>query len=87
MIRRYSCLYFLFVLSLLNSCSVEHRDALTFDDLQDTWGEVIELEPEFYAAEDVSQETIALTKKYYKIASEHWGNYGPMEFWMVGKST
>ncbi len=86
MMRRYLYLYFLFVASILNACSVEHRDALTFDDLQDTWGEVTELEPEFYAAEDVSQETIALTKQYYKIASEHWGNYGPMEFWLVGKS-
>ncbi len=84
--RRYLYLYFLLVALVLNACSVEPRDELTFDDSRDTWGKVIELDPEFYAAEDVSQETISLTKQYYKIASENWGKYGPVEFWLVGES-
>lgn len=82
--RKY--LYLLLAALVLNACSIDDRDELTFIDSKDTWGKIIELEPEFYAAEDVSEQTISLTKQYYKIASEHWGKYGPIEFWLVGKS-
>ncbi|MCH2102213.1 MAG: hypothetical protein MK209_09865, partial [Planctomycetes bacterium] len=52
----------------------------------DHWGEVFEGEAEFYAASDVSSGTVDLTKKWYGIGAEAWGNYGPLEFWIVGES-
>ena len=51
----------------------------------DLWGEV-DLEPLVFAASDVSQETIDLTLELWKIGSDAWGNYGPLEIWIVGKS-
>jgi hypothetical protein len=86
MIHKYLFILVLSLISICNSCAFENREELVFDDSLDTWGETTEIEPEFYAAEDVSPEAIALTKQYYKIAAENWGNYGPLEFWLVGKN-
>jgi hypothetical protein len=49
------------------------------------WGKIITGEAEFYAASDVPQSQIRLTEKWYEIAAGAWGNYGPLEFWIVGK--
>ena len=43
------------------------------------WGK-----PEVYAAEDVSQATIDLTVEWVNKAISYWGNYGPLEIWIVG---
>ena len=86
MTHKYLFILVLSLISICNSCAFENREELVFDDSLDTWGETTEVEPEFYAAEDVSPEAIALTKQYYKIAAENWGNYGPLEFWLVGKN-
>ena len=48
------------------------------------WGKPVRKKAEFYAASDVPQSHIALTKKWYEIAAKEWGNYGPLEFWIVG---
>ena len=53
---------------------------------QDNWGEIFENEAEFYSASDVSPEIINLTQKWYEIGTKAWGNYGPLEFWIVGNS-
>ena len=76
---------FLLPLFLL-SCSSQSQEELIFDDSLDTWGQITDLEPDFFAANDVTSEALALTKEYYKIASDNWGSYGPLEFWLVGKS-
>ena len=52
----------------------------------DDWGKIMRGEAEFYAASDVSDANINLTKKWYEVASKAWGNYGPLEFWIVGSS-
>ena len=51
---------------------------------QDNWGIITNQQAEFYAASDVPRSQIDLTKKWYEIASTAWGNYGPLEFWIVG---
>jgi len=51
-----------------------------------SWGKVISGKAEFYAASDVSASTLNLTRKWYELATEAWGNYGPLEFWIVGSS-
>ena len=48
------------------------------------WGNLTCLEPEMYAASDVSNESINLTLEWYNIAREEWGNYGPVELYIVG---
>ncbi|MBE82374.1 MAG: hypothetical protein CME21_07375, partial [Gemmatimonadetes bacterium] len=48
------------------------------------WGIETCAEPEVFAASDVSQETIDLTLEWYKVATEAWGNYGPVEVYIVG---
>ena len=55
-------------------------------DRPDDWGETMRGGAEFYAASDVSDANINLTKKWYEVASKAWGNYGPLEFWIVGSS-
>ena len=52
----------------------------------DDWGKITNKKAEFYAASDVPKSQIELTKQWYEIASRTWGNYGPLEFWIVGKS-
>jgi len=64
---------------LLVGC-VENRDEVE----QDNWGVITTQKAEFYAARDVPRTQIDLTKEWYEIASNAWGNYGPLEFWIVG---
>ena len=52
----------------------------------DNWGKTTSSKAEIYAAVDVEDSQIDLTKKWYEIASNAWGNYGPLEFWLVGHS-
>ena len=52
----------------------------------DEWGQRITRPPEFYAASDVPAFQVKLTRKWYDIAAQAWGNYGPLEFWIVGSS-
>ncbi|MEE3177617.1 MAG: hypothetical protein VX269_09710 [Verrucomicrobiota bacterium] len=58
----------------------ENRDEVE----QDNWGIITTQQAEFYAASDVPRSQIDLTRKWYEIASTAWGNYGPLEFWIVG---
>ena len=55
-------------------------------DRPDDWGKTMRGKAEFYAASDVSDANINLTKKWYEVASKAWGNYGPLEFWIAGSS-
>ena len=50
----------------------------------DDWGRQTHEKAEFYVAGDVPKSHVDLTKKWYKIASDAWGNFGPLEFWIVG---
>ena len=50
----------------------------------DDWGRPTREKAEFYAAGDVPKSHVDLTKKWYEIASDAWGNFGPLEFWIVG---
>jgi len=50
------------------------------------WGKETGTKAEFYATTDVENSHIDLTKKWHEIASNAWGNFGPLEFWLIGKS-
>ena len=51
---------------------------------RDNWGKTTAQKAEFYAASDVPRSQIDLTTQWYEIASKAWGDYGPLEFWIVG---
>ena len=48
------------------------------------WGVLTCAEPEVFRASDVSLETQILTLEWYDIAVAEWGNYGPVEIYIVG---
>ena len=82
----YLFLFLLIPLFIFFQLETQVKEKISFDDSLDTWGKIVESEPEFYFASDVSEHQVNLTKEYHKIAADHWGNYGPLEFWIVGKS-
>ncbi|MGB1072201.1 MAG: hypothetical protein ACPG1Z_11090, partial [Planctomycetota bacterium] len=63
----------------LSSCE-DHRG------FSDEWGKVLVEAPQFFKAADVSDSAVILTRKWYDVAAKAWGNFGPTEFWLVGKS-
>jgi len=52
----------------------------------DNWGKTTTQKAEFHAASDVPRSQVELTRQWYEIASRAWGNYGPLEFWIVGRN-
>ena len=50
------------------------------------WGVQTCAEPVVYHASDVSNETVNLTMEWYDIAASAWGNYGPVEVFIIGES-
>ncbi len=77
---------YIFVLApfLLACQPQEEKTTTTYP--EDHWGEVTEALPNFYAASDVTTRHLELTKEWHEIAANEWGNFGPLEFWIVGKS-
>jgi len=57
----------------------EPDDATTF-----VWGEQVDATPEFYPASDVDQDQVDMVERDYETASTAWGNFGPIEYWIVG---
>ena len=49
------------------------------------WGSVTCAAPVAFKAADVSNETLNLTLEWYNIASAEWGNFGPVELFIVGE--
>ena len=48
------------------------------------WGVVTCAEPEIFKTSDVSDEALELTLEWYNIAAEEWGNFGPVEIYVIG---
>jgi hypothetical protein len=49
------------------------------------WGVVTCAEPEVFKTSDVSDETLNLTIEWYNIGAEEWGNFGPVEIYIIGE--
>ena len=49
------------------------------------WGVETCAEPEIFRTADVSNETVNLTLEWYNIAATEWGNYGPVEIYVIGE--
>ena len=79
----------LFLFVFLFGCEDENSKEQMIDDggvLVDTWGQITSEKPRVYNATDISQSTIDLTLEWYRIGANAWGNYGPLEIWIVGSS-
>ena len=50
------------------------------------WGRAITGIPPIYAASDIDRSTIDLATKWYKVATDAWGNYGPTEIYIIGSN-
>jgi hypothetical protein len=48
------------------------------------WGEEGPWVPEYYPASDVPESQVDLIRHGHTTASEAWGNYGPLEYWIIG---
>lgn len=51
-----------------------------------SWGQETEQPPEFFPAADVSAAQLELIQHDHAVASTAWGNFGPLEYWIVGTS-
>ena len=50
------------------------------------WGEPTNALPDYYYTGDIDSNQMNQISEYYNIAKEAWGNYGPLEFWVIGTS-
>lgn len=48
------------------------------------WGAQTPCPPEYFAAADVPEDQVALIRDAHAVSSEAWGNFGPLEYWVVG---
>ena len=48
------------------------------------WGEPTDALPYFYFTADIDSNQVNQISEFYNIAKEAWGNYGPLEFWIIG---
>jgi hypothetical protein len=78
------------LLLVLPACETECDDnALdNEDDASDSWsgawGEEVTDLPGFFPASDVGEEQVERIREDHDTASGAWGNFGPLEFWIVG---
>jgi hypothetical protein len=49
-----------------------------------TWGKIISDQPQVFATSDIDQSLIDLNNQWYNIAVNAWGNYGPVELYIIG---
>ena len=51
------------------------------------WGDIIDAPPETFFASDLSEEVRNGVNNGLQDAAEAWGNYGPLEYWVLGTDT
>ena len=52
--------------------------------LSESWGQPTDTIPEFFYADDIGPEVRAALEQAFVAATGEWGNYGPLEYWVVG---
>jgi hypothetical protein len=78
--------YLLTVLTIFSSCSGAVDEEVEVIDPNDNWGEITTQTPSYFTTSDVSTDHLDLVKEYYSLGSTNWGNYGPLEWWVIGFS-
>ena len=71
---------------ILNSCKKEDETPITNTStvVEGLWGVETSSLPEYYFTSDVPSSQVDIIRESYEIASAAWGNYGPLEYWIVG---
>ena len=81
-------LIFLCLTLMFNSCKKEEENQPSSNTgtniSEDLWGVEISNLPEYYFTSDVPISQVDKIRKGYEIASVAWGNYGPLEYWIIG---
>jgi len=54
------------------------------DTSAETWGQIIEARPEAFFAADLSDDVRNGITETLLVATAEWGNYGPLEYWVLG---
>ncbi len=54
------------------------------DTVAETWGQIIETPPETFFAADLSDDVRNGVTNTLLVATAEWGNYGPLEYWVLG---
>ena len=65
---------------------VDSEDAFPLNPVltEDLWGQIVDLEPELFFANDVSQNAQEQFRRDLNLAITEWGNFGPLEYWIFG---
>jgi hypothetical protein len=76
------------VFVIFNSCKKEEDNQPSGNTgtniVEDFWGVEISNLPEYYFTSDVPVSQVDQIRESYEIASSAWGNYGPLEYWIIG---
>ena len=67
-------------LLLLENCIIAYEEKAAAD----PWGKQIEQPPQLFYASDVAPQAKELIEEALFAATEEWGNYGPLEYWVAG---
>jgi len=51
---------------------------------EDYWGKIVDFKPEIFFASDISETIINGFTSDLTLATQTWGNYGPLEYWILG---
>ena len=78
--------YLLTVLIIFSSCSGAIDEEVEVIDPNDNWGQITTQSPSYFTTSDVSTAHLDLVKEYYSLGATNWGNYGPLEWWVIGTS-
>ena len=70
----------------LFSCGGSTDEEQEVIDPNDNWGKVTSEPATYFPASDVSTSHLDIVKTYQLLGSSTWGNYGPLEYWVVGSS-
>jgi len=79
-------LYSITVLIIFSSCSGAGDEEVEAIDPNDNWGKTTTQPPSYFTTSDVSTAHLDLVKEYYSLGATNWGNYGPLEWWVIGTS-
>ena len=55
-------------------------------EILNSWGKTTDIPPEFFYADDVTLEVQTGFEQAFRAATDEWGNYGPLEWWIVGSN-
>tara|TARA_B110000196_G_scaffold165286_1_gene142111 strand:+ start:3937 stop:5061 length:1125 start_codon:yes stop_codon:yes gene_type:complete len=72
------------ILNILDIISLVNITMNNSNPCEVTWGEETSSLPDYYYTSSIPSNQLHRIKTYFDIAASEWGNFGPLEFWIVG---